>query len=113
MTDAVPRVSLPAPHPRRPWWLAGAGTVLIVLALGGFYAHHVWELRHPQPPQESKVVKPAGTVNSPIKVWVNTDSGTYHCPGTRWYGKTRAGEYMTQKEAQDKGYRPAANRACI
>ena len=24
-------------------------------------------------------------------VWVNTESGVYHKPGTRWYGKTKTG----------------------
>ena len=47
-----------------------------------------------------------------VKVWVNTNSSVYHCPGTRWYGKTRQGEYMTQKQAQDKGYRPAYGKVC-
>ncbi len=47
-----------------------------------------------------------------IRVWVNTKSGVYHCPGTRWYGATKEGEYMTQKQAQDKNYRPAYNRPC-
>jgi hypothetical protein len=52
------------------------------------------------------------TGNPNVKVWVNTKSGVYHCPGTRWYGNTRQGEYMTQKQAQDKGYRPAYGKAC-
>src|SRR5262249_28374119 len=47
-----------------------------------------------------------------VKVWVNTGSGVYHCPGTRWYGNTKQGEYMTQKQAQDKGYRPAYGKVC-
>jgi hypothetical protein len=47
-----------------------------------------------------------------IKVWVNTGSGVYHCPGSRWYGKTKLGEYMSECEAQKKGYRPAYNHAC-
>ncbi len=47
-----------------------------------------------------------------IKVWLNTASGVYHCTGTRWYGATKAGAYMTQKEAQDKGYRPAEGHRC-
>ncbi len=50
--------------------------------------------------------------NPSVKVWVNTKSGVYHCPGTRWYGNTQQGEYMTQKQAQEKGYRPAYGRAC-
>jgi len=51
--------------------------------------------------------------NPDVKVWVNTNSGTYHCPGTRWFGKTHEGEYMTQKEAQNKGYHPANKNPCL
>ena len=47
-----------------------------------------------------------------VKVWVNTASGVYHCPGTRWYGATKHGEYMSQAEAQKKGYRPAYGKVC-
>ena len=47
-----------------------------------------------------------------IRVWVNTNSHVYHCPGTRWYGNTKEGEYMMQKEAQDKGNRPAYGKYC-
>jgi hypothetical protein len=47
-----------------------------------------------------------------IKVWVNTASGVYHCPGTRWYGATINGEYMTQKKAQEGGNRPAYGNYC-
>ena len=47
-----------------------------------------------------------------VTVWVNTNSGVYHCPGTRWYGKTKSGQYMTQREAQSKGYRPAYGAVC-
>jgi hypothetical protein len=47
-----------------------------------------------------------------VTVWVNTDSGVYHCPGTRWYGKTKEGGYMSQKQAQANGYRPAYGSVC-
>ena len=50
--------------------------------------------------------------NPSVRVWVNTNSGVYHCPGTRWYGATKEGEYMTQRQAQNKGYRPAYGRVC-
>ena len=41
------------------------------------------------------------------KVWVNTDSGIYHCDR-----KTKHGRYMTQKEARDQGYKPAYGKLC-
>lgn len=47
-----------------------------------------------------------------IRVWVDTEYGFYHCPNTRLYGKTRQGVYMTQKQAQDRGYRPAYGSFC-
>ena len=62
---------------------------------------------------ESKAQTALSRGNPDVKVWVNTKSGAYHCPGTRWFGKTHEGQYMTQKEAQDKGYHPAANNPCM
>jgi hypothetical protein len=50
--------------------------------------------------------------NPAVKVWVNTASGVYHCPGTRWYGNTKHGEYMSQKDAIGKGNRPAYGKYC-
>jgi|GEM_PF-501874 len=47
-----------------------------------------------------------------VRVWVNTASNVYHCPGTRSYGKTIHGEYMTQAEAQKKANRPAFGKVC-
>jgi|CZKR01.1.fsa_nt_gi hypothetical protein len=62
-------------------------------------------------PQGSKQQATQGKPD--VKVWVNTRSGVYHCPGTRWYGNTKSGEYMTQKEAQEKGHRPAYGKFCL
>ena len=57
--------------------------------------------------------KPGVTSSNPnAQVWVNTSSGVYHCPNTRWYGNTNNGKYMTQQEAQSKGYRPAHGNVC-
>ena len=50
--------------------------------------------------------------NPEVRVWVNTATGVYHCPGSRWYGKTKQGDYMTQAEAQQKHYRPAYGKVC-
>ena len=43
------------------------------------------------------------------RVWVNTATGIYHYPGTRWYGKTNEGKFMSEKEAIAQGFRAARN----
>jgi hypothetical protein len=45
------------------------------------------------------------------KVWVNTKSGLYFYPHSRWYGKTKQGRYMTLREARSKGYKEAQGNA--
>lgn len=50
--------------------------------------------------------------NPDVKVWVNTSSSVYHCPGTADYGVSKHGEYMTQAEAQKKANRPAYGKVC-
>lgn len=46
------------------------------------------------------------------QVWLNTNSGVYHCPGTRYYGNTKRGEFIEESVAVSQGYRPAYGSAC-
>ena len=46
------------------------------------------------------------------KVWLNTATNTYHCSGDQWYGKTKAGEYLSESEAKAKGGHAARGKAC-
>lgn len=46
-------------------------------------------------------------VASDADVWVNTRSGTYWAPGTKWYGRTKEGRYMSESDAIAAGYHPA------
>ena len=45
-------------------------------------------------------------------VWVNTSSGVYHCPGGQYYGATKRGRFMSEREAAQQGYRAAYGRTC-
>jgi len=41
------------------------------------------------------------------EVWVNTRSSKYFKPGSRYYGKTKQGKYVTEIDALDSRYLPA------
>jgi hypothetical protein len=45
-------------------------------------------------------------------VWVNTESGTYHCPNAADWGTTRRGRYLNEADASTAGHKPAAGRKC-
>jgi hypothetical protein len=49
---------------------------------------------------------------STVRVWVNTGSGVYHCPGSKYYGKTKAGSFMPEGDALRAGHHPSGGRAC-
>ena len=67
-------------------------------------------------PATKPMPKPAAQIApgaAPNKVWVNTASMVYHCPGDRYYGKTKAGKYMTEPEARAAGAHGERNTQCF
>ena len=54
--------------------------------------------------QQAQQHCPADTV-----VWVNLPSGIYHFKGERWYGNSRSGAYVCQREADRAGDRATRN----
>lgn len=47
-----------------------------------------------------------------VRVWLNTSSKVYHCPGSANYGTTARGQYMTESAAIRAGARAAGGRRC-
>ena len=46
------------------------------------------------------------------KVWVNTKSKVFHCEGSKSYGTTKVGEYMTEADAKAKGFHGVKGQSC-
>jgi hypothetical protein len=46
------------------------------------------------------------------QVWLNSATNVYHCQGTKYYGTTKAGAYMTEAAAKAKGAHPDHGKPC-
>lgn len=55
---------------------------------------------------------PNSTAASKRMVWLNTESGIYHCPNSADWGATRRGRYLDESDATAAGHRPAAGKKC-
>ncbi len=67
------------------------------------------------PSKTSKATAPASAPapgGGPGLVWVNSGSNVYHCYGSRYYGTTKSGKYLTEAQAKAAGARPDHGKAC-
>ncbi len=63
-------------------------------------------------PSAPAVAPSASGTPGPGQVWVNAGTKKYHCAGSRSYGKTKKGSYMTEAAAKASGATAAGGKAC-
>ena len=68
--------------------------------------------RWPGKPRRTTASTTPAPGGGPGLVWLNTSTKVYHCPGTKYYGTTKAGAYMTEAAAKAKGAHADAGKPC-
>ncbi len=56
--------------------------------------------------------KPKDLGNPDVKVWADLHTALYYCPGSKQYGHTKKGKYMTQRDAENSNFESALRVPC-
>lgn len=79
-------------------------TAVFLFLLLGIFSIQAFALDQFQSERAAQQHCPTDTV-----VWLNIPTGVFHFKGQRWYGNTKSGAFVCQKEAQKDGDRGTRN----
>ena len=97
---------------------------LAVLVLAGALLWPTGQSKEPKVPTWERILIAIGIAEAPppavhyhgdpeLKVWVDTHTALYYCPGDELYGKSAGGYYSTQRDAQSDRFEPAERSVCV
>jgi hypothetical protein len=97
---------------------------LAVLVLAGALLWPTGPSKEPKMPMWERMLIAMGIADEPqpvthyhgdpdLKVWVDTHTALYYCPGDELYGKSAGGYYSTQRDAQSDHFEPAERSVCV
>src|SRR5262252_3137036 len=97
-------------------WISALAVTL--LSFGSAFASQATATKEKSGKTATKAVTAAAPTEKEIAdakakglVWVNTSSKVYHKDDSKFYGKTKQGQFMTEADAQKAGYRAAKESA--
>jgi ribosomal protein L40E len=124
---SVPEVSAADPRGRRVrlrFQRADLYLGLAVLVLAGALFWPTGPSKEPKTPVWERILVAIGIAEESqpavhyhgdpdLKVWVDTHTALYYCPGDELYGKSAGGYYSTQRDAQSDRFEPAERSVCV
>ncbi len=110
-----PPALIPHPGKRHRWrqrlMRAAKYTVAVLIVAVASLTWWSLHVRTPLSPEQQAIQIQAAADLARARgwVWINTHSGIYHQPGTKWYGATNQGKYLPEWLAWIEGDRQAVN----
>jgi hypothetical protein len=93
-------------HPKKPKAAAAPATTPTAASSSASTAGATPEAKKHKGPEPQATQAPGGGNG---QVWVNSETHVYHKEGSKWYGRTKNGKYMSEADATKEGDKAAKN----